>query len=211
MSISCDLYVNTGSSDIARGTSGASYVQYATGDVILFSDGNADVADGEAIPTESELIGAAELVGTGVPEHEFEKCFLLDDSTGLIDEIPNAGSGDYRYVFNFYFDGATASEPVLEAWDDTDHDSYDSLPLGAGTPADSWISAVLTTAGSPGASWTGTKISGNGVSTSLQLNGGAGALSAATNVYCNIKCVIPANYTSAESSTPILTVRYSWS
>ncbi len=126
--INCDLYVNVGAGDILRGESGAEYIKVGTGDVILFSESTLDIASGLAIPSEAELIIAATLLGP--TDHEIEKCFLLDQSTGLIQEIVNAGSQNKRYVFCFAFDGATASEPTLEAWDDTNHNTNNLYSLG---------------------------------------------------------------------------------
>ena len=88
------------------------------------------------------------------------------------------------------FDGATASEPVLECWDDDDLDSYDYTCLGAGTASSSWVKAVCTTTSSPGADWTGTTMAGSGSGYYLELNDGNGALTEATDLYWQMK--IPA-------------------
>lgn len=208
MSITCTLHVNLGSADVQRDASGVIFREVDTADIILWSDGSSDVADGQPIPTEAELNIAASLLGD--TNHEVAYCFLLDQSTGLTERITNAGSVNKRYVFCFEFDGATATEPTLEAWDNTNHDTNDNYCLGEGTGTNSWLKGVLTTVASPGASWTGTPISGNGASSRIDLNGGLGALSVATDVYVNLKMLIPSGFSTPNSEQPLMTVRYTW-
>jgi hypothetical protein len=177
-------------------------------DKLLWSDGSTAVADGQDTPNEAELNEAAPLVPS-VDPYEIPKLFLLDFSAvgQELKQVDLAGSQNTRYVLRFEFDGATATEPTLEAWDDNGHDSNDDECLGAGTGADSYIRVVRTTAGSPGASWTGTPIAG--ASNKSNMNGGAGALAVATTIYYNIKVVVPVGATPAVE-TPVLTVRYTW-
>ena len=119
-----------------------------------------------------------------------------------------------RYVFAFSFDAATASEPQLEAWDNSSHNSSDVHALGNGTPANSFVKGVCTTASLPGASWAGSAIAGANV---LLLNNGNGALAALASgetsqeLYANLKMVIPAAYATPAAETFVLTVRYTWS
>jgi len=179
-------------------------------DKLIWSDGSAAVIDGADTPSDSELNEAAPLVPS-VSDYEVPYLFLLDFSdTGQELKLVNlAGSDNNRYVLRFEFDALTATEPTLEAWDNSDHDSNDLYCLGAGIGADSYISVVRTTDGSPGSAWSGTPISGG--SNKLNLNGGAGALGSGSHtLYANIKTVIPVGATpSAEA--PVLTVRYTWS
>lgn len=203
--ITCDLYVNETTTDAARD---GSWVKVESGDFLLWSDGSSDVADGKPIPIEAQLNIAATLLD--VLAHEVSYCFLLDATTGLCEKIPNAGSQAKRYVFCFAFSGATATEPTLEAWDDTDHDTNNDYCLGEGTGTNSWLLGVLTTNGTPPSSWVGTPISGNGVSSSILLNGGSGALTGAKDVYVNLKVLIPGGVTTPSSEQPPLTVRYCW-
>ena len=180
-----------------------------TNDKLIWSDGSASVADGQDTPSDAELNEASPLVPTG-SEYEVPKLFLLDFSaTGQeLKEINLAGSDNNRYVLRFEFDAPTATEPTLEAWDDNGHDSNDLHCLGNGTGADSYIHVVRTTASSPGASWSGTPISG--ASNKSLMNGGAGALGSGSHtIYYNIKVVVPVGATPA-SETPVLTVRYTW-
>ena len=118
-----------------------------------------------------------------------------------------------RYVFAFSFDGATASEPKLEAWDDSDHDSTDKHVLGNGTPDNSFVKAICTTNSLPGVNWTGSAIAG---ANKLNLNDGNGALGdvpsgqTTQELYANIKIVIPAGYSTPAVESFVLTVRYTW-
>jgi hypothetical protein len=180
-----------------------------TNDKLIWSDGSAAVADGQDTPSDAELNEAAPLVPAG-SAYEVPYLFLLDFSaTGQELKLMDlAGSGNNRYVLRFEFDGPTATEPTLEAWDDNDHDSNDLECLGAGVGADSYISVIRTTAGSPGSGWTGTKISGD--SNKSNMNGGAGALGSGSHtIYYNIRVEIPVGATPA-AETPVLTIRYTW-
>ncbi len=178
-------------------------------DKFIFSDGSAAVADGQDTPTVAELNEAAPLVPSVTP-YEIPKLFLLDFSaTGQeLKFMDLAGSGNYRYVIRFEFDGPTATEPTLEAWDDNGHSGNDLNCLGAGVGVDSYVHAVRTTDGAPGSAWSGTPIAGE--SNKSNMNGGAGALGSGSHtIYYNIRVEIPTGATPA-AETPVLTIRYSW-
>ena len=177
-------------------------------DKLIWSDGSSAVADGQPTPNDAELNEASPLVPSG-SDYEVPYLFLLDYSaTGQELKLMDlAGSDNYRYVLRFEFDGATATEPTLEAWDDSDHDSSDLECLGAGVGADSYISVVRTTDGAPGASWTGTPISG--ASNKSNMNGGAGALVAAATIYYNIRVELP-DGCDPFANTNVITTRYTW-
>lgn len=148
---------------------------------------------------------------------EVPKTFVEDDSAGVYDQVPLAGTtdggqsgGDTRYVFAIYFDGVTATEPYLEAWDDNTHTTNADDFLGGGTPADSTLKAICTTAAAPGsATWAGTALSGT--DSRIQLNAGNGALSEAKNLYFNIRQVIPSTFTAQSDTAIVLTLRYTYS
>jgi len=178
-------------------------------DKLIFSAGSVAVADGADTPNSTELDEAATIIQA--TDTEIANLFLLDFSdTGVeLKDVDLAGSTDTRYVICFEFDGATASEPTLEAFDDNTHSSAIANVLGSGTPADSMVKAVLTTAGSPGASWAGTPIAG--ATNILQLNGGGGAFGVASDAYINLKVVVPASYATPFQETPVLTVRFTFS
>ncbi|MHA2012763.1 MAG: hypothetical protein ACTSWG_10390 [Candidatus Helarchaeota archaeon] len=141
-------------------------------------------------------------------EQTFDTYLLSDADANELKEIFLMGSGNNRYVLAFDFDGATASEPVLEAWDDSDFDSFDLTVLGSGTASASWIRGITTTSGSPGASWTGSRLAGSADGYFLWLNDENGALSGADTLYCQLKVVVPSTQTDAGAETPLLVVKY---
>ena len=118
------------------------------------------------------------------------------------------GNTTNRYVMAFIFDGATATEPVLELWDDSDLDTITSTTLGAGTPSSSWWKGICTTSGAPGSDWTGSALAGSGSGYYLSLNNGGGALAAADVLYCNLKVVVPASATTGINATPVFAVKF---
>lgn len=211
MATNLTVYVNTTAVDTDRVTNPGNYVQMdLANDQLIFTSGSATVADGLATPNTAELNGAATLIQ--VTDTEIPTLLLLDfsDIGFELKEINLAGSADNQHVLNFSFDNATASEPTLEAWDDNTHSSAALNVLGLGTPASSMISAVLTTAGSPGASWTGTPIAGGVAPNVLELNAGGGAFLAASEVYANVKIVVPGSYGNPFQENPVLSVRYTF-
>ncbi|HSG31997.1 MAG TPA: hypothetical protein VLB82_10680, partial [Thermodesulfobacteriota bacterium] len=205
------VYINTTAVDQDRIAQPGNYILIDTAnDKLIWSAGSAAVADGQDTPTGTELDEAATIITTVAVE--VDKLFLLDFSdTGVeLKEIDLAGSTDTQYVLNFSFDNATASEPTLEAYDDNTHTSANLNVLGSGTPGDSMIKAVLTTSGSPGASWSGTPIAGAVAPNVLELNGGGGAFGSAAEVYVNLQVVIPASYPTPFTEAPVLTCRYTF-
>ena len=208
MATNLQIYVNTTDTD------SGDYGLYFTAldlalDKLILSDGSSAVADGEGNPSEAQLNEAAPLV-PALSAYEVPYLFLMDYSqTGAeLKLIDLAGSGNNRYVIGFEFDGPTATEPTLEAWDDSDHDSNDLNCLGAGVGADSYIHVVRTTDGAPGSAWSGTPIAG--ASNKSNMNNGAGGLGSGSHgIFYNIRVEIPVGATpSAEQ--PILCVRYAW-
>ena len=199
--------VNVVDASVAKATTPADYINLdLVNDKLIWTAGSAAVYDNCGyIPNSSQLDAAATII-TSV-DVEVAYAFLADFSATNLRRVIGASSGNNRYVFCFSFDAATATEPTLEAWDTNTHTTTNFHVLGNGTPANSMIHAVCTTAGSPGASWTGTNLAG---SSKVNLNNGSGALGAAADLYANIYIKIPANYTTAESSTPVLTVRYTY-
>nr|WP_319491797.1 hypothetical protein [uncultured Desulfobacter sp.] len=164
-----------------------------------------------------------ELSGTRYPvvipdsgSNESEKTFIKDASVAEFAQVPLAGTsaggqsgGDNQFVFAIYFDGATAGVPYLEAWDDTGHDTADDNFLGGGTAADSSIRAIATTNGSPGsATWAGTPLAG----TDSRIELDTAALTAAKNLYFNIKQLVTNGiHTPGSSTALVLTLRYLYS
>jgi len=208
--------------DVNYETTPADYIALdLTNDYLIWTEGDATVKDlMTAEPSSGELNAAASQIDPSA-DKTVDKCLVMDyshDWGGAYYTHKVIGMGENkRYVFAFSFDGATASEPQLEAWDDSGHDSTDNHCLGNGTPADSMVKAVCTTASLPGASWAGTAIAGSGAGRYIQLNNGNGALGAlgsgetSQELYANIKIVIPTAYATPAIETFVLTTRYTWS
>ena len=219
MSVDLDVIVNYVDADVNYQTTPADFITLdLTNDYLIWTEGDATVKDLMlAEPTSEQLNTAATNIDPDVTK-TVDKCLLMDyshDVGGAYYTHLVKGMGENkRYVFGFSFNGATASEPQLEAWDDSDHDSTNNHVLGAGTPDDSFVKAVCTTASLPGASWTGSALAGANI---LQLNNGNGALAAlgsgiaSQELYANIKIVIPAAYATPAAETFVLTCRYTWS
>jgi len=211
MVVNVEVFVNHTSDDNSRVFDPSDFIQMdLANDKLIFSAGSAAVADGQDTPTNAELNEAATIIQpTPV---EVAHTFLLDvsDVGQELKEMFMANSGDHQYVICLAFDGATASEPTLEAWDDDTHVTANLNCLGVGTPANSMLKAVLTTGGSPGAGWAGTPIAGGAAPNVLLLNGGGGALGGATDVYVNIHWDVPGAYITPFAEEPVLSVRYTY-
>ena len=207
MSTTVTIGLNCGSTDSEYVESGGDWIDMTvSSDYLVFSAGSDVVVDGASIPTQGELAQAGVIL-TGV-EQTVSKYFLADISYDLLREIPLMGNTVGRYVMAFSFDGATASEPVLEIWDDENLNTVAGTTLGAGTPSSSWWRAITTTAAAPSSNWTGTTLSGATSSYYLTLNNGSGALPAADVLYCNLKIVIPSTAVAGLSATPKLAVKF---
>jgi len=154
------------------------------------------------------------------------ECLVFDysgdwDGSNYYTQLVKGMGENKRFVFCFSFDGATANEPQLEAWDDSDHDSYAKHVLGAGRPANSMVKVVCTTGVAPATNWAlsggaGIAIAGSGATRIIKLNDGNGALDdlatgeTSQEVYANIAVVIPQAYATPAVESFILTVRYTW-
>jgi len=207
MSTALTVVINTDAQDQPYNTSGVEWTEMNTdNDYFVFSAGSDVVKDGEAIPSANDLNQAGVVVGSG--EVIVDKYFLADISANLLREIHNAGNQNKRYVFAFDFDGATASEPVLEVWDDENMDSADFYSLGNGTPSSSWVKGITTTDALPGADWTGSALAGSSDGHFLWLNDLNGALSVTGTLYCNLKIVVPASATNSGAETPTFVCKF---
>ncbi len=146
------IYANTDDSiqDLPLGTSGVEYTAIdSDNDKLIITNGTVGVVDdGEVIPGESEL-NQAGFVLQGI-EIISEKHFIADASANELKEVHLMGNIDAQHVLAFDFDGPTASEPVLEIWDDSTFSSIDNLSLGAGIPSNSWFRGITTTNSSSG-------------------------------------------------------------
>jgi len=203
-----NIHVNTGTVDSPLGGGGEFLQMDIDVDyLILLTNGSASVADGQPIPSTTQL-NQAGLVLTGV-EQTCSKYFIADNSANLLKQLDNMGAGNKRYVVAFDFtESATATEPVLEAWDDITMDSVDSICLGDGTPSSSWIAGICTTDASPTPGWPGSRLAGDTSSHYLLLNSGNGALVAPKTLYAQLKVVVPATEINGGNEQPIMVVKY---
>lgn len=201
------IHINHGTQDLPRGTSGVDWVEMSlTNDQLIFSAGSDTVADGETIPSSTDLNSAAMLIDT--VDVECEHFFLADASAVELKEIFNAGNQNKRYVFCAEFDAATASEPILEVWDNEDLDSIDDYCLGAGVANDSFFRGITTTDALPGVGWTGSRLAGSSTGHFLWLNNENGALSTAKDLYWQMRITIPASFGNAAAENPVFVIKY---
>jgi len=199
--------LNADTQDVPYGSSGVEWVDLdLDNDFLIFTGGSDVVEDGEPIPSASQLTQAGILL-TG-SEQTVDLYLLADISANLLKEINNMGNQNKRYVMAFVFDGPTASEPVLEAWDNDSMNSINNASLGAGVATSSWLRGIVTTAGLPGVNWTGQRLAGASDGHFLKLNNDSGALTTAKTLYCNLKLVIPSTQTEGLAETPVLVCKY---
>jgi hypothetical protein len=203
-----NIWLNTGVTDSPLGVGEFTLMDSDIDYLILLTNGSTSVADGQPIPSTTQLNNAGVFL-TGV-EQICSKYFLADVGSNILKLIHNMGAANKRYVFAFDFTEATGttSEPILEAWDDVTMDTVNSVCLGAGTPSSSWISGITTTNGLPGVGWVGSRLAGDTSGHYLELNGGNGPLSAAKTLYAQLKVTIPSTETSGGNEQPILVVKY---
>lgn len=202
------IAVNNDASDSPYGASGVIWTVVSVGnDFLVFTHGSTAVANGQPIPSSFQLSAAGALLDGSqiiIPHY-----LLADISANQLKEIFNMGDQNTRYVMCFAFDGATTSEPVLEAWDDDNLNTINATSLGAGTASSSWLKGITTTSAASGAAgWAGSPLAGSSDGNFLWLNDQNGALSIAKNLYCNLKLIIPATQTTGGAETPVLTVKY---
>jgi len=178
-----------------------------TNDYLIWSETLADLLTHE--PTPTELNENAAIIDESNPV-TVAKCLLMDyshDVGGAYYTHLIKGMGENkRYVFCFSFDGVTATIPRLEAWDDSTHTTAVKHVLGEGVPANSFVKVVRTTSSLPGAGWAGTPIAG--ADDYVELDNAV--LSAAKDLYANIKIVIPTDYDTPAAETFVLTCRYTF-
>ena len=201
------MYVNCSATDSSLQTSGVDWVEFSEGnDELIFTGGSTDVADGQPIPSQNDLIQAGiRLTGSQIIVDTY---LLSDISANLLKSIDNMGNTNKRYVLAFDFDDATASEPTLEVWDDDTLTTIDSTILGSGSATQSFVVGVTTTSGLPGSNWTGSKLAGSSSGHFLYLNDQNGPLTAAGTLYANLKIIIPASQTTGFSANPVFVCKF---
>lgn len=208
--MSLSIYLNTSSNDIARESAPSDFTLMDTdNDYLIFTNGSDSVAAGESIPNSTGLNHAGTLIQAS-SNVDVNKCFLADVSEGVLKEVQNFGQVDKQHVFCFAFDEATASEPILEIWDDNNMDKFEFYSLGEGVASNSWWHGVVTTDSSPGADWTGLTLAGSSDNHFLYLNNGngSGPLTEAKDLYCNLRIEIPAGFNNGGSENPVIVCKY---
>lgn len=212
MATNATIYINHSDEDEPLSTSGIDWVELNTleGDKLIINEGSDVVIDGAQGLGESDFTRAG-LVLDGT-EHILSKYFLLDESDGSeLKEVFLAGAQNKRYVFAVDFDGPTVNIPVLEAWDDLDMETTDSILLGEGTPSLSWLQAITTTNGLPGVSWitgigSGSRLAGATEGHYLELE--TAPLTVASTLYFQLKIVVPSIQTESGLLNPVLVVKW---
>jgi len=201
--------VNYVDSDISYTVTPGDYITLdLTHDYLIWSKTLANLMTHE--PTPDELNAAAEIIDPSVAV-TVTKCLLMDydhSVGGYYTHLVIGMSLNKKFVYCFSFDGATATEPQLEAWDTSAHSTYAKHVLGAGVPANSMMKGVCTTTTLPGVGWAGTALAG--ASNVLLLNFGGGALGGAADLYANLKAILPAAYSTPAAETFVLTARYTY-
>jgi len=197
--------INKTSTDSSYVSAPANFTAVEVTDALVFSAGSTIVANGQPIPTQTDYNRAATLLSPSV-NTIVAHYLLADTSANLLRELFNAGQKNKQYVFCCSFDGATATEPALEAWDDATLTSANLACLGTGIPTASWYKAICTTTSLPGVDWSGTPLAGSGVSNRVLLNGGLGALTVAKDLYFNFHVNIPAGVTTPALYLPVLAI-----
>ena len=200
--------INFTDADINYATTPAYYIEIdLANDRLIWTKGSDEVYDNSGVsPTDTQLDDAASII-LDIP---YVVPFLFLDDVSSPEKlflVNGNGPVDKQFVFCFSFDGPTASEPTLEAWDNTTHLTADINLLGLGTPSNSMLHAICTTTTSPGSNWYGTKLAGIN---KLLLNDGLGALVGAKDLYTNMYIKLLPD-TVAETSQFVLTVRYTYS
>lgn len=203
-------YLNTGTLDAELGASGVEFTQISPdNDQLIFTAGSTEVDDGEDLPSATELIQAGvRWTGSQIIVSGY---FLSDLDANELKQATLMGNVNKRYVLAFDFDGATASEPTLEFYDDENLDSIDNTMLGAGTASNSWVKGITTTDGLPGVGWatSAAHLAGSGDGNFLLLNNNNGALVGADTLYANIAIIVPASASnSGFSNTPIMAIKW---
>lgn len=220
MTTNLNVLVNYVDADVLYQTTPADYiVMDLDNDYLIWTAGSAVIKDLMTHePITSELNAAATIIDPTV-DVTVAKCLLMDDSHDVggpdiyTHLVKGMGDDTKRYSYCFSFDGETATEPQLEAWEDDTHLTFALHVLGNGTPANSFVKASCTTASIPSVSGWNAIAGGSNV---LELNDGAGALGSIPSgqitqeLYANLKIVIPGGYATPAGETFVLTVRYTW-
>jgi len=185
---SVNILVNISPNDVAcsNPAGDSNFLLLGAGDYLVWRDlqqNDGDLLSGVGYPVIIPEAGTSEAPAL----------FLADNSAGTYRQVVMAGTslavygGDKRYVCCAWFSGATASIPYLEMYDDDSHATWESKPLGDGTPANSLFRAIATTNATPGsATWSGTPLAGTDSRIALD----TGVLTGAKYLYWNMKHIL---------------------
>src|SRR3972149_4080005 len=150
MPTSMNFLVNIVDADVTYATTPADYGLIDLSlDYLIWTKGDSIVKDLMTHePTSGELSAAAEIIDPSVAV-TVSKCLWMNYSHEIFGSyythLVKGMSENKRFVFCFSFDGATASEPQLEAWDTNAHTTFNNNVLGAGTANNSFVKAICTT------------------------------------------------------------------
>jgi hypothetical protein len=199
-----NFYVNISETDNTLESAPENFIEVASDDEFIFSEGSDVVKDGEPIPSSDELNDAFSVIpDTG--EEKISKVFLADTSENLLREIKLAGIDEKRYVFAVKFTELSQWEPAFEIWDNEDYNSYDLNMLGSGTPNDSLIKGSVTTLSNPDFD---IPLAGGADTNRLLLNSGAGKIiTNPTYTYFNLKAFVKSEMVSGFEK-PIFLIRF---
>jgi hypothetical protein len=215
MATNMDFLVNIVNADVAYATTPADYgLLDLSLDYLIWSKDLADLMTHE--PTATELNQHATIIDPAV-DTTVAECLWMNYSHDIFGSyythLVKGMSENKKFSFCFSFDGATATEPQLEAWDDSGHTTFNKNVLGLGTANNSFVKGVCTTSTLPGSNWVGTPLAGG--TNVLLLNDGNGALSTPgsglnNDLYANLKIVIPAGYATPAVESFVFTIRYTY-
>jgi len=204
--------INCSASDVEYGTSGVDWRDFVeSSDKLIFTAGNSEVQDGADIPSASQLISAGIQLTDPLSQIIVDTYLFQDTGSNILKDIDLMGDQDAQYVMAFSFDGSTASEPVLEVWDDSNLNTITSTILGGGTPSNSMVRGITTTSSSSGSNWattTGIKMAGSSSGNFLFLNDENGPLTSIDVLYCNLAIVISASQSTGFGNTPSFSVKW---
>jgi hypothetical protein len=221
MATTMNFLINKNNGNVDFATAPTDYILLdltALHDYLIWTKGDLVVTDLMShIPTPEELSAAAPIISEDVDVDVLVPLCLLADYAAPAPYCTRKVQGmgeNKKFVFCFSFNGPTATEPQLEAWDDDSYLTSDNHVLGYGTPNDSFVKAICTTHNFPGSDeWVGTALAGENI---LLLNDVAGALPElesgmdSQELYANIKIIIPGGYDTPKAETFIFVVRYTW-
>jgi len=221
MSVDLTVLINYVDPDVNYATTPANFIALSLNDdYLIWTEGDDVVKDLMTSEPTADQLNAAATIISDTEDTLVDKCLMMDYSHDVggsyFTHLVKGMGENKKFVFGFSFNGGTATEPQLEAWDDANHNTTDKHVLGFGNPADSMVKAVCTNLALPGVDWAGTAIAGNGSTRIVKLNNGNGALNdlasgeVSQELYANMKIEIPQSYATPSVESFVTTIRYTW-